>query len=161
MEEWKMLAGLAALVSSLKAPSYREGLARMVGLSMALKYNTVRCCSLTGPTSSNYMRNVNRDPNRDFTGRRHWLNFMFCIKTKWSLIIHLTTHLVHWLFPLGFLFLWYSISSTVHTAPFTFSTRLKHLWRLRLCRTAFWNKMSLMRVQDSVFLIDSSLRMRY
>lgn len=32
---------------------------------------------------------------------------------------------------------WNSISSTVHTAPFTFSTRTKHLWRLRLCRTAF------------------------
>lgn len=32
---------------------------------------------------------------------------------------------------------WYSISSTVHTAPFTFSTRTKHLCRLRLCRTAF------------------------
>lgn len=32
---------------------------------------------------------------------------------------------------------WNSISSTVHTAPLTFSTRTKHLWRLRLCRTAF------------------------
>lgn len=27
---------------------------------------------------------------------------------------------------------WYSTSSTVHTAPFTFSTRTKHLCRLRL-----------------------------
>ena len=74
------------------------------------------------------MRNVNRAPNRDFTG--------------WggpSLYYHLS-HLVHWLFPLGFLFLWYSISSTVQTAPFTFSTLLKHLWRLRLCRTAFWRR---------------------
>ena len=62
------------------------------------------------------------------------------------------SHLVHWLLPLGFLFLWYSMSSTVHTAPFTFSTRLKHLWRLRLCRTAFWNKQSLMRVLTSVLL---------
>ena len=34
---------------------------------------------------------------------------------------------------------WNSISSTVHTAPFTFSTRTKHLWRLRLCRTAFFS----------------------
>lgn len=33
--------------------------------------------------------------------------------------------------------LWYSTSSTVHTAPFTFSTRTKHLCRLKLCRTAF------------------------
>lgn len=44
-----------------------------------------------------------------------------------------------WTYPLifwGRLF-WNSISSTVHTAPFTFSTRTKHLWRLRLCRTAF------------------------
>ena len=49
------------------------------------------------------------------------------------------SYLVHWLFPLGFLFLWYSISSTVQTAPLTFSTLLKHLWRLRLWRTAFWN----------------------
>lgn len=32
---------------------------------------------------------------------------------------------------------WYSTSSTVHTAPLTFSTRTKHLCRLRLCRTAF------------------------
>ena len=31
----------------------------------------------------------------------------------------------------------YSKSSTVHTAPFTFSTRMKHLCKLRLCRTAF------------------------
>lgn len=36
------------------------------------------------------------------------------------------------------LLLWNSISSTVHTAPFTFSKRTKHLWRLRLCLTAFW-----------------------
>lgn len=35
------------------------------------------------------------------------------------------------------LLLWNSISSTVHTAPFTFSSRTKHLWRLRLCLTAF------------------------
>lgn len=34
--------------------------------------------------------------------------------------------------------LWYSASSSVHTAPFSPSTRTKHLWRLRLCRTAFW-----------------------
>ena len=32
---------------------------------------------------------------------------------------------------------WYSTSSTVQTAPFTFSTRMKHLWSDRLCRTAF------------------------
>lgn len=32
---------------------------------------------------------------------------------------------------------WYSTSSTVHTAPLTFSTRTKHLCRLRLWRTAF------------------------
>ncbi len=32
---------------------------------------------------------------------------------------------------------WYSSSSTVQTAPFTFSTRMKHLCRLRLWRTAF------------------------
>lgn len=37
------------------------------------------------------------------------------------------------------LLLWNSISSTVHTAPFTFSSRTKHLWRLRLCLTAFWS----------------------
>lgn len=36
--------------------------------------------------------------------------------------------------------LWYSLSSTVHTAPFPPSTRTKHLWRLRLWRTAFWVK---------------------
>lgn len=36
------------------------------------------------------------------------------------------------------LLLRYSTSSTVHTAPFTFSTRTKHLCRLRLWRTAFW-----------------------
>lgn len=35
---------------------------------------------------------------------------------------------------------WYSTSSTVHTAPFTFSTRTKHLCRLRLWRTAFWRQ---------------------
>lgn len=34
--------------------------------------------------------------------------------------------------------LWYSVSSTVHTAPFPPSTRTKHLCKLRLCRTAFW-----------------------
>lgn len=34
---------------------------------------------------------------------------------------------------------WNSSSSTVQTAPFTFSTRTKHLWRLRLWRTAFWD----------------------
>lgn len=38
----------------------------------------------------------------------------------------------------GGLRFWYSRSSTVHTAPLTFSTRTKHLCRLRLCRTAFW-----------------------
>lgn len=37
----------------------------------------------------------------------------------------------------GGLLFWYSTSSTVHTAPFTFSTRTKHLCRLRLWRTAF------------------------
>lgn len=40
----------------------------------------------------------------------------------------------------GGLLFWYSTSSTVHTAPFTFSTRTKHLCRLRLWRTAFWEK---------------------
>lgn len=42
-------------------------------------------------------------------------------------------------FPAAFcgLLRWNSISSTVHTAPFTFSRRTKHLWRLRLCLTAF------------------------
>ena len=33
--------------------------------------------------------------------------------------------------------LWNSCSSTVQTAPFTFSTRTKNLCKLRLCRTAF------------------------
>lgn len=37
----------------------------------------------------------------------------------------------------GGLLFWYSTSSTVQTAPFTFSTRTKHLCRLRLWRTAF------------------------
>ena len=32
---------------------------------------------------------------------------------------------------------WYSTSSTVQTAPLTFSTRIKHLWRDKLWRTAF------------------------
>lgn len=40
----------------------------------------------------------------------------------------------------GGLRFWYSRSSTVHTAPLTFSTRTKHLCRLRLCRTAFWGR---------------------
>ena len=31
----------------------------------------------------------------------------------------------------------YSKSSTVHTAPLTFSTRMKHLCKLKLCLTAF------------------------
>lgn len=35
------------------------------------------------------------------------------------------------------LFRWNSSSSTIHTAPLMFSTRTKHLWRLRLCLTAF------------------------
>ena len=39
--------------------------------------------------------------------------------------------------PLWGLRLWYSTSSTVQTAPFTFSTRIKHLCNDRLCRTAF------------------------
>lgn len=39
--------------------------------------------------------------------------------------------------PLGGLRRWYSSSSTVQTAPLTFSTRMKHLWRLKLWRTAF------------------------
>jgi len=39
--------------------------------------------------------------------------------------------------PLCGLLLWYSTSSTVHTAPLTFSTLMKHLCRLKLCRTAF------------------------
>lgn len=43
-----------------------------------------------------------------------------------------------WIF-CPFLF-WNSSSSTVHTAPILPSTRTKHLWRLRLCRTAFWEK---------------------
>ncbi len=38
----------------------------------------------------------------------------------------------------GGLLFWYSTSSTVQTAPLTFSTRTKHLCRLRLWRTAFW-----------------------
>ena len=33
--------------------------------------------------------------------------------------------------------LWYSTSSTVQTAPLTFSTRMKHLCRDKLWRTAF------------------------
>ena len=33
---------------------------------------------------------------------------------------------------------WYSISSTVQTAPLTFSTRTKHLWSDKLWRTAFF-----------------------
>ena len=33
---------------------------------------------------------------------------------------------------------WYSTSSTVQTAPLTFSTRIKHLWRDKLWRTAFY-----------------------
>ena len=33
---------------------------------------------------------------------------------------------------------WYSTSSTVHTAPLTFSTRIKHLWSDKLWRTAFY-----------------------
>lgn len=37
----------------------------------------------------------------------------------------------------GGLLFWYSSSSTVQTAPLTFSTRTKHLCRLRLWRTAF------------------------
>ena len=39
--------------------------------------------------------------------------------------------------PLWGLLRWYSTSSTVHTAPFTFSTLMKHLWRDKLWRTAF------------------------
>ena len=42
--------------------------------------------------------------------------------------------------PLWGRLLWYSTSSTVQTAPFTFSTLIKHLWRLRLCLTAFYDK---------------------
>ena len=40
--------------------------------------------------------------------------------------------------PLCGLLRWYSTSSTVQTAPLTFSTRMKHLWRDKLCRTAFY-----------------------
>ena len=40
--------------------------------------------------------------------------------------------------PLCGLLLWYSTSSTVQTAPFTFSTRIKHLWSDKLWRTAFY-----------------------
>ena len=39
--------------------------------------------------------------------------------------------------PLGGRLRWYSSSSTVQTAPLTFSTRMKHLCSDRLCRTAF------------------------
>ena len=35
---------------------------------------------------------------------------------------------------------WNSASSTVQTAPFTFSTRMKHLCSDRLWRTAFWTE---------------------
>lgn len=48
----------------------------------------------------------------------------------------------------GGLLFWYSTSSTVHTAPFTFSTRTKHLCRLRLWRTAFWEKRTNMTVSQ-------------
>lgn len=41
--------------------------------------------------------------------------------------------------PLWGLRRWYSTSSTVQTAPLTFSTRMKHLWRDKLCRTAFYS----------------------
>lgn len=41
--------------------------------------------------------------------------------------------------PLCGLRLWYSTSSTVQTAPLTFSTRMKHLWSDKLCRTAFYS----------------------
>jgi pentatricopeptide repeat protein len=40
--------------------------------------------------------------------------------------------------PLCGLLLWYSNSSTVQTAPLTFSTLMKHLCRERLWRTAFY-----------------------
>lgn len=65
----------------------------------------------------------------------------------WLLVISENTHRVlaafpWYTYPLPAVFcglrLWNSISSTVHTAPFTFSKRTKHLWRLRLCLTAFW-----------------------
>ena len=42
--------------------------------------------------------------------------------------------------PLCGLLLWYSTSSTVQTAPLTFSTRMKHLCRDKLWRTAFLSK---------------------
>ena len=38
------------------------------------------------------------------------------------------------------LLLWYSTSSTVQTAPLTFSTRMKHLCKDKLWRTAFLQK---------------------
>ena len=49
--------------------------------------------------------------------------------------------------PLCGLLLWYSTSSTVHTAPLTFSTRMKHLWRLRLCLTAFYTTTKMQQIE--------------
>lgn len=54
---------------------------------------------------------------------------------KWN---HCNQTFTHPVIFCGRLF-WNSSSSTVQTAPFTFSTRTKHLWRLRLWRTAFWD----------------------
>lgn len=51
---------------------------------------------------------------------------------------------------------WNSISSTVHTAPFTFSTRTKHLCRLRLCRTAFCSCVKRKREKKKVLSVNIS-----
>ena len=59
---------------------------------------------------------------------------LWCTEVPWGGMGGWPTHPVIF----GGLRFWYSRSSTVHTAPLTFSTRTKHLCRLRLCRTAFW-----------------------
>lgn len=49
-----------------------------------------------------------------------------------------------------------SSSSTVQTEPFLPSTRTKHLWRLRLCRTAFYTQRS-KRIMHSLFYMKLDL----
>lgn len=94
------------------------------------------------------MQHTPRQAGQGYSGHTKWQGMMSCAFLLAHLCYSITTCTIKhytkkfkgwWTYPLIFcgLLFWNSISSTVHTAPFTFSTRTKHLCRLRLWRTAF------------------------
>lgn len=98
-----------------------------------------------------------------FQAMSNSVNFCLQIYNRWFLWLS-----AQWIFdffksypavaPLWGLRRWYSISSTVQTAPFTFSTLMKHLCKDKLCLTAFWNqKWILIAAKNEILYLRSKI----